>query len=608
MTGQAVESPDDAINVWDFERAAHATNLAQHWDYLHMGVDDYETRRANREGFQRLMLRPRRLGGEALAEIDTSTELYGRRWASPLFLCPVASLEAYHTQGESGAARAARPRDILQMQSHQSSQSYAAIAEARGEPHWFQIYTTPDWNVNQRVIDRVAGAGCPALVWTIDLLGGSNRELQRRTLAGEGYSSVLCQSCHQHHPDYLRPMRAGLEGPEGPRYPYTWDYIKRLKDASDMKLILKGIMTAEGAEQAIEHGADGIFVSNHGGRAVNSMWSSIDSLPEVVNAVRGRVPVFIDSGVRRGTDIFKALALGADAVGIGRPYVWGLGAFGEDGVGKVIDLILAELRIAMRQTRTTSTDQITSPLRHGGQEPHHDARQPVRLRAVVSSTRAPGPLGRGRAPLGRGRGRAPQWNSEDLKNAGRLSHTLPAPARDRRCRGSCTAGRVAGGGATVHRRLHRVRHVDRQGLDLLGEWHGAGDTGIVRAGARLRRRGAIGDAHRAGGRLRVPRRDDDRASHGRDEAGRVFAAITFRLDGYEASGAGAEASGALTIQGVTRPVRFPISLTPSGAGVAIAGEVALDMTEYGVEPPVVLLGLLRVRPEIRIQFEGLVVP
>ncbi len=369
LTGQVIESQDDAVNVWDFERAAHANNLAQHWDYLHMGVDDYETRKANREGFQRLMLRPRRLGGEAMTELDTSVELFGRRWDSPLFLCPVASLEAYHTQGESGAARAARARGVLQMQSHQSSQSYAEIAEARGEPHWFQIYTTPDWNVNQRVIDRVAGAGCPALVWTIDLLGGSNRELQRRTLAGEGYESVLCQNCHQHQPGYLRPMRAGLEGPEGPRHPYTWDYVKRLKDASGMQLILKGIMTAEGAEQAIEHGADGIFVSNHGGRAVNSMWSSIDSLPEVVAAVRGRVPVFIDSGVRRGTDIFKALALGADAVGIGRPYVWGLGAFGEDGVAKVIDLLLAELRIAMRQTRTTSVEQITSRFVMEGKNP-----------------------------------------------------------------------------------------------------------------------------------------------------------------------------------------------------------------------------------------------
>ena len=127
-----------------------------------------------------------------------------------------------------------------------------------------------------------------------------------------------------------------------------------------MNLVLKGIVTAEEAELAVEHGADAIYVSNHGGRAVNSMWSTIDALPEVVAAVRGRVPVMIDSGVRRGTDVFKALALGADAVGIGRPYVWGLGAFGEDGVEKVIDLIMAEFRMVMRQTRTNSIDEITS--------------------------------------------------------------------------------------------------------------------------------------------------------------------------------------------------------------------------------------------------------
>ena len=368
LTGQLIETHDDAVNVWDFERVAHANNLPEHWDYLHMGVDDFETRRANREGFQRLMIRPRRLGPD-VSRLDLSVDLFGQRYESPLFLCPVASLEAYHTEGESGAARAAGTHGILQMQSHQSSQSYDAIAEARGEPHWFQIYTAPDWNVNLRVIDRVESAGCPVLVWTIDLLGGSNRELQRRTLQGEGYEAALCQNCHNHRPDYQRPMRAGLEGPRGDRFPYTWDYVKRLKDATDMKLVLKGIVTAEEAELAVEYGADGIFVSNHGGRAENSLWSTIDSLPEVVRAVRGRVPVFIDSGVRRGTDIFKALALGADAVGIGRPYVWGLGGFGEDGAAKVIDLLHRELQIAMRQTRTASLDQITSRLVMEGKNP-----------------------------------------------------------------------------------------------------------------------------------------------------------------------------------------------------------------------------------------------
>jgi 4-hydroxymandelate oxidase len=369
LTGSALASPEEAVNVWDFERMTHDNNLAQHWDYLHMGVDDYETRVANREGFQRLMLRPRRLSAEPATGLDTSTEILGQQFNSPLFLCPVAALQAFHTQGEVGAARAARTNNILQLQSNVSSQSYEEIAEARGEPHWFQIYTNPDWNRNQRLINRVASAGCPTLVWTIDLLAGSNRELSRRSLVGQGYQAALCQNCHNHEQGYQRPMNRDLDGPSGERPPYTWDYVKRLKDASDMNLVLKGIVTAEEAELAIEHGADAIYVSNHGGRAVASMWATIDSLPEVVEAVRGRVPVMIDSGVRRGADVFKALALGADAVGIGRPYVWGLGAFGEDGVDRVIDLIMAEFRMVMRQTRTNSIDQITSRSIMEGQNP-----------------------------------------------------------------------------------------------------------------------------------------------------------------------------------------------------------------------------------------------
>ena len=357
LGGSLIESPDLAVNVWDMEQVAHANNLPEHWAYLHMGVDDFETRRANREGFMRLALRPRRLGQDATT-VDTSVQLFGRRWDTPLFLCPVAALEAYHTQGESGAARAARAKGILQIQSNQSSQSYETIAEARGEPQWFQIYTVPDWNMNKRVIDRVARAGCPALVWTVDLLGGSNRELSRRSLGTEEYDRPLCQNCHNHKPGYQRPMRAGMDGPAGPRPPYTWDYVKRLKDATTMKVLLKGIVTREDAEQAIEHGADGIVVSNHGGRAENSLRSTIEALPEVAAGVRGRVPILLDSGVRRGADIFKALALGATAVGIGRPYVWGLGAFGQQGVEKVISLLLDEFTMVMRQTRTTAIDQI----------------------------------------------------------------------------------------------------------------------------------------------------------------------------------------------------------------------------------------------------------
>ena len=368
LGGQLVESAAEAINVWDFERVAHANNLPHHWNYLHLGVDDLETRFANREGFQRLMLRPRRLGPDA-TKVDTSVSLFGRKWDSPLFLCPVAALEAYHTQGESGAARAARARGVLQIQSNQSSQSYETIAEARGEPQWFQLYANQDWNVNKRTLDRVSAAGCPVVVWTIDLLGGSNRELVRRSLGRQGYDQPLCQSCHNHEKGYQRPMYRGLEGPPGPRPPFTWDYIKRLRDATSMKVVLKGIVTREDAELAVENGADGIFVANHGGRAENSLRGTVDSLPEVVAGVRGRVPVLFDSGVRRGGDIFKALALGADAVGIGRPYVWGLGAFGQDGVDRVIEMLLEEFRMVMRQTRTTALDQIESQFVMEGRAP-----------------------------------------------------------------------------------------------------------------------------------------------------------------------------------------------------------------------------------------------
>ena len=287
LTGQLVESPEQAINVWDFERVAHANNLPEHWAYIHMGVDDFETRKANREGFQRLMLRPRRLGQDA-TKLDTSVQLFGRRWDTPLFLCPVAALEAYHTEGESGAARAASARKILQIQSNSSSQSYEAIAEARGEPHWFQIYTVPDWGMNKKLIQTTSRLrAVPRSSGRSICSAGATGSSRDAPSAARSTDRPLCQNCHNHKPGYQRPMRRGLDGPPGPRPPYTWDYVKRLKDATSMKLLLKGIVTREEAELAVEHGVDGVFVSNHGGRAENSLRSTIESLPEVVAGVAG---------------------------------------------------------------------------------------------------------------------------------------------------------------------------------------------------------------------------------------------------------------------------------------------------------------------------------
>jgi isopentenyl diphosphate isomerase/L-lactate dehydrogenase-like FMN-dependent dehydrogenase len=199
------------------------------------------------------------------------------------------------------------------------------------------------------------------VAWTIDLLGGSNRET---VIRGRRADSRDCTACHidgdASRDNRRRPMVAAFP-PQVNREPlpgFTWEYVKRLKDATGMKVLLKGIVTREDAELAVEHGADGVIVSNHGGRAEESLRPTIESLPEVVEGVAGRVPVVIDGGVRRGTDIFKALALGATAVGVGRPYIWGLAAFGQDGVRAVLDILTRELQMVMRQAGTPSLSAI----------------------------------------------------------------------------------------------------------------------------------------------------------------------------------------------------------------------------------------------------------
>ena len=208
------------------------------------------------------------------------------------------------------------------------------------------------------------------VVLTTDLQGGSNRETQAR---GQRQDTRQCSACHPSGAlgsslDNVnamvsrKPMFAGLDV-SGVRSPQpldmNWDIVKRLRDATSMKIVLKGIVTGEDAALAVEHGADGIIVSNHGGRAEESGRGTIESLPEVVAAVAGRVPVLVDGGFRRGTDIFKALALGAQAVCIGRPYVWGLAAFGQPGVEAVLDILRRELVTILRQTGTVSLNAIS---------------------------------------------------------------------------------------------------------------------------------------------------------------------------------------------------------------------------------------------------------
>jgi 4-hydroxymandelate oxidase len=364
-----ISSPAEALDVFDFEPVAKKNIPVAHWGYLMTGTDDDATIRANRDGFGRYALRVRRLVD--VSRVDPSVEMLGVRWATPIVLCPVGSQKAFHREGEIAVARAAKALGHLQVLSTVTTSSVEDVNSARGEPVWYQLYHQADWNQTRQLIKRAERAGCPAIVFTVDLNGGSNRETMLRA---QQLDSRDCSACHKDGKpapglsglvsagdNRRKPMIAAFE--PGTPIPEigtpTWEFVKRLRDATTMKVLLKGIVTREDAELAMEQGVNGVFVSNHGGRAENSLRATIECLPEVVAGVRGRAPIVIDGGVRRGTDIFKALALGATAVGVGRPYIWGLGAFGQEGVEMVLTLLRRELELVMRQAGTASVKRIT---------------------------------------------------------------------------------------------------------------------------------------------------------------------------------------------------------------------------------------------------------
>jgi isopentenyl diphosphate isomerase/L-lactate dehydrogenase-like FMN-dependent dehydrogenase len=351
---------EGALDVFDLESAARAALPPAHFGYLATGTDDDLTLRANREAFGRFQLRVRRLVD--VGALDLTTTLFGATYASPLVMAPVGSLRAFHPDGELGAARVARARRQLQILSTVASVPIEPVNQARGEPVWYQLYPTNDWEVGKAVVARAERAGCQVLVLTVDNLG-NNRITQERATRVD---TRPCQACHTvPGPRYFvtRPMFAGLDLARATRltpHDWNWDYVKRLRDHTRMRVVLKGIVTRDDAELAVSHGVDGLIVSNHGGRSEDSGRGAIECLPEVVAGAAGRIPVLVDSGFRRGTDVFKALALGASAVCIGRPYVWGLAAFGEAGVTRTFALLTRELELVMRQAGTRTLKDISS--------------------------------------------------------------------------------------------------------------------------------------------------------------------------------------------------------------------------------------------------------
>ena len=353
----ALGSAADAITLMDFEDAARRALTPAHWGYMSSGVDDDLTVKRNRDGFSRFQLRPRRLVDVTMP--DLRVEVFGLTWETPLFLCPVGGQRMFHPDGEVAVARAASAKNVMQVLSTATSAPVEEVAKALKVPPWYQLYMPTTWDGTERLIRRVEAAGCTVLVWTVDLLGGRNMETAERFRRADTRDCTACHSTARggRSLDQLT-MLAGIPGGMNPPAA-NWDYVDRLKKLTRMKLVLKGIETGDDARLARERGVDGLIVSNHGGRALETGRSTIEALGEVVDAAGTTMPVLVDGGFRRGTDVFKALALGAKAVGIGRPYVWGLSAFGQQGVERVIDILRAELQLTMRQSGTPAIRQIT---------------------------------------------------------------------------------------------------------------------------------------------------------------------------------------------------------------------------------------------------------
>jgi 4-hydroxymandelate oxidase len=361
-----IKSPKEAITVFDFEPVAKMNVPPAHFGYMASGIDDEVTLRANRTDFQKYQLRPRRL--HDVSKVDMSVELFGVKYDSPIGIAPTGGNRAYDPEGELAVARAAKAGNHVEILSTQASTSIDDAIKAREAGVWFQLYASQSYDVAKALVKRAENAGAPVLAITVDRVAGRNQEIFERL---RRIDSRNCGDCHdrsslqanqKNKPNFDGIDLSNVKSLVSSNL--TWETAKRIRDVTKMKVIIKGILTPEDAKLCVDNGFDGLIVSNHGGRAEDSGTSTISVLPDVVAAVGGRVPVVVDSGFRRGTDIVKALAIGASAVCVGRPYLWGLGAFGQPGVERVLQILRTETRAAMAQCGAASIKELTPALVH----------------------------------------------------------------------------------------------------------------------------------------------------------------------------------------------------------------------------------------------------
>jgi 4-hydroxymandelate oxidase len=349
----------ECVCLADFEPLAKAKLAAQSWEYLCAGAGDELTVQWNEEAYRRIRLKPRILVD--VSRLDTRVNIFGQEHAFPILLAPVAAQKLIHAEGELASARGASAAGATMVVSSFANTSLEDVAAVAKSPLWFQLYAQTDHGFTRELVQRAEGAGYRALCLTVDTVttGARNREARAgvKLLPIPNFEKLKVPdgdvSLHTGSQDVFKSVLDAS---------MSWKEIDWLRSFARLPLVLKGVLNPDDTELAVKHGVSGIIVSNHGGRNLDTLPATIDALPQVAEKVGGRMPVFVDGGIRRGTDVLKALALGASAVLIGRPYIYGLGAAGEAGVTQVIRILQREFQMAMALTGRTNVASIDRSL------------------------------------------------------------------------------------------------------------------------------------------------------------------------------------------------------------------------------------------------------
>jgi 4-hydroxymandelate oxidase len=354
--GRDGSSTTDPVDLLDYERLAPARMSEMAWEFFGSGAADEITLHWNVDAYGRIRLMPRVLVD--VSSLDTRVTLFGRTRAHPILLAPVAYQKLLHPGGEVATAEGARAAEATMVLSSFSTTTLEEVASAAGHPLWFQLYVNPDRDLTVNLLRRVEASGYEAVVLTVDtpILGARYREVRAGFALPPGMEKAnfrdLPSGSGSHRPTgrniYSDVLDASL----------SWKDVEWLRSQTRLPVLLKGILNPDDAGRAVDAGASGLIVSNHGGRVLDTVPATIDALPAVASRVAGRIPVLVDGGIRRGTDVLKALACGASAVLVGRPYAFGLAVGGAEGVAHVVNILRREFEMAMALTGRTSVGAI----------------------------------------------------------------------------------------------------------------------------------------------------------------------------------------------------------------------------------------------------------